>query len=177
MEYAAELNQEETSLSGSPELSPTPFHLIFHPLHRQRPEPTGVKTPPLRRPGSIPFHWEEAPGRPRRSLHPDRLDFAPDSSSKPNQTASPGLDLPPCLAGASHGIELSSPASCYGFPLRKKHCNRKGKHSCSSSSSSRSTSSSSGFQHSSSSTAHLWGNFYGSVKQLVSSRRDRKVEF
>ncbi|XP_006852593.2 uncharacterized protein LOC18442308 [Amborella trichopoda] len=50
-----------------PEPSSTPT-LSFLPLPNQSPEPAGMATPPLRPPASIPFLWEEAPGKPRTSL-------------------------------------------------------------------------------------------------------------
>ncbi|XP_042051268.1 uncharacterized protein At4g00950-like [Salvia splendens] len=67
---AEDLNQPKLTLSKLPHCKPSPQHM---------------QTPPLRPLVSIPFHWEEAPGRPRGG------DATPPPSSKRC------LELPPRL--------------------------------------------------------------------------------
>lgn len=78
-------------VSEEGEQSSTPRLAIFSSSW-ELPEPQGTKTPPLIAPVSIPFQWEEAPGKPKalesfelttsRSLHlPPRLQFLLDRSN------------------------------------------------------------------------------------------------
>lgn len=62
--------------------------LSFFALPMQTsPEPAGTLTPPLRMAGSVPFLWEEAPGKPRLTLQQLEMKAATNK----------GLDLPPRL--------------------------------------------------------------------------------
>lgn len=68
--------------------SSTPPKLSLFSLPRQPSEPPGMVTPPLHASISVPFQWEEAPGKPR----PFGII---DPNSKPKSARS--LDLPPRL--------------------------------------------------------------------------------
>lgn len=57
------------------------------PYCKPREPPRNMKTPPLRSSVSIPFRWEEAPGKPRAATPPYSR----------NKTIARGLDLPPRL--------------------------------------------------------------------------------
>ncbi|KAF5188277.1 hypothetical protein FRX31_022133 [Thalictrum thalictroides] len=68
--------------------STTPKLSFFSLPNHQVPEPPGMLTPPLQRQASIPFLWEEAPGKPR---------FPPSSSSSSNTTTTTNKSLARCL--------------------------------------------------------------------------------
>lgn len=89
-------------VSEDGEQSSTPKLAIFSSLW-ELPEPQGTKTPPLIAPVSIPFQWEEAPGKPKalesfelttsRSLHlPPRLQLLLDRSN--SSLAERGVEYP-----------------------------------------------------------------------------------
>ncbi|KAL6012977.1 hypothetical protein ACLOJK_003467 [Asimina triloba] len=85
-----------------PEPSSTP-KLSFYSLPPKPPsEPAGMLTPPFRPPASVPFLWEEAPGRPRN------LDSKPPSAR--------GLDLPPRLLTEMIITSLPSPTTVLDGP-------------------------------------------------------------
>ncbi|KAG0455324.1 hypothetical protein HPP92_024616 [Vanilla planifolia] len=116
----------ETTEQERMEMDSSPPRLHFYPLLGERPEPKGMRTPPLRLPGSIPFLWEEAPGKPRRDLSPDPLIFDPSSA------AWSGVELPPRLTAGSLRHSLSfgellcnSPTSFTGGGPREKKLYRK----------------------------------------------------
>ncbi|XP_047306840.1 uncharacterized protein LOC124910259 [Impatiens glandulifera] len=89
----------ETNPESTP--SPSPAKLIsLHSLPVQSPEPTGSQTPPLQTPVSIPFQWEEAPGKPRED--------APVPNLKPKAIRS--LDLPPARQGNEDKLISNSPS-------------------------------------------------------------------
>ncbi|KAG1367667.1 hypothetical protein COCNU_14G001350 [Cocos nucifera] len=69
--------------------SSTPPKLNLYSLPSQRREPAGMATPPVRVPVSVPFSWEEAPGKPRKE--PGLGDPRPS----PSPVWHRGLDLPP----------------------------------------------------------------------------------
>lgn len=71
------------------EANSTPKLSLFS-LPSKPPEPTGMLTPPLRFQASVPFQWEEAPGKPRQCTK-----TTTESSSKPKCARS--LELPPRL--------------------------------------------------------------------------------
>ncbi|XP_075647670.1 uncharacterized protein At4g00950 [Castanea sativa] len=71
------------------EANSTPKLSLFS-LPSKPPEPTGMLTPPLRIQASVPFQWEEAPGKPRPCTK-----TTTESSSKPKCARS--LELPPRL--------------------------------------------------------------------------------
>lgn len=88
---AMEPNISIIDVSEEGEPSSTPRLAIFSSSW-ELPEPQGTKTPPLIAPVSIPFQWEEAPGKPKalesfelttsRSLHlPPRLQLLVDRSN------------------------------------------------------------------------------------------------
>uniref|UniRef100_A0A1D1Z4S3 Uncharacterized protein At4g00950 n=1 Tax=Anthurium amnicola TaxID=1678845 RepID=A0A1D1Z4S3_9ARAE len=78
----------------------TPPRLCYHALPSQpRTEPLGVATPPLQAPGSVPFYWEEAPGKPR---------ISDDPHGAPKPTCSRSLVPPPRL-----GLQSSSQAPAW----------------------------------------------------------------
>ncbi|XP_030467146.2 uncharacterized protein At4g00950-like [Syzygium oleosum] len=74
--------------------NPTPPQLSLFSLPRKPLEPPGMLTPPLHsKAASVPFKWEEAPGKPRHCRH----------AAEPKPAAAAGcLDLPPrLLSGAA----------------------------------------------------------------------------
>lgn len=89
-------------VSDEGEQSSTPRLAIFSSLW-ELPEPQGTKTPPLIAPVSIPFQWEEAPGKPKargnfelttsKSLHlPPRLQLLLDRTN--SSLAERGVESP-----------------------------------------------------------------------------------
>ncbi|KAG9448217.1 hypothetical protein H6P81_014345 [Aristolochia fimbriata] len=76
--------------------------LSFYTLPNQSPEPAGMLTPPLRPPASVPFLWEEAPGKPRSFSTTGDGDGDGESEGDREGLFSVGcrvrcLDLPPRL--------------------------------------------------------------------------------
>lgn len=83
----------------------TPPRLCYHALpSSQRPEPLGMMTPPLQAPGSVPFRWEVAPGKPRNADEPH--------STRPKPASARGLEPPP-------GTVLLSASSTAGWQVAK----------------------------------------------------------
>eukprot|EP01018_Ginkgo_biloba_P023157 Gb_22964 [translate_table: standard] len=100
---SAMIEDESPAMKISEDGSSTPKLAIFSsPWEIQ--EPQGVKTPPLRAPVSIPFKWEEIPGKPK----PGSLELAPSRS----------LHLPPRLLVLIDDNQ-SSPGR--GFESPSKH--------------------------------------------------------
>lgn len=64
----------------------TPPKLSLFSLPSQPPEPLGLLTPPLQAPASVPFQWEEVPGKPREC-----------AAVSPRPKAARCLELPPRL--------------------------------------------------------------------------------
>lgn len=113
--------------------SSTPPKLSLYSLPTQRPEPPGMATPPLRVRVSVPFSWEEAPGKPRKEPAP----------SDPRPSPSRGLELPPRLVAEemrSGSTSMSSSSttvfdgpfvlgranSCYSFSFGEERSVRAG---------------------------------------------------
>ncbi|KAM1471690.1 hypothetical protein FF1_042048 [Malus domestica] len=88
------------------EASITPKLSLFS-LPSQRPEPPGILTPPLQTTASVPFKWEEAPGKPR--------DCGGSAESKPKCARS--LELPPrLLSEAAKITNTPSPTTVLDGP-------------------------------------------------------------
>ncbi|XP_072966822.1 uncharacterized protein At4g00950-like [Typha angustifolia] len=104
------------------ETNATPPKISFYSLPRQRPDPPGLATPPLRLPVSIPFVWEEAPGKPKEESGIRAQDLVRRHST-PSPFRSRVLDLPPRMAGKTDDVDspttvLDGPYSlsgCYSF--------------------------------------------------------------
>ncbi|GAB2265059.1 hypothetical protein Dimus_000126 [Dionaea muscipula] len=78
-------------------------------LARHKPpqaEPPGMVTPPLQAMVSVPFLWEEAPGRPR--LRPNHKPSNSCGSSPLKPKSARCLELPPGLSTEAHGPERTS---------------------------------------------------------------------
>ncbi|KAI3987972.1 hypothetical protein MKX01_021086, partial [Papaver californicum] len=91
---------------AEPEPEPTSApKLSLFSLPNQSPEPTGMLTPPLRPPASVPFLWEEAPGKPRVGCR--------ENSS--NDVAR-CLELPPRLLSEVKITEIPSPTTVLEGP-------------------------------------------------------------
>ncbi|MCL7045772.1 hypothetical protein MKW94_021552, partial [Papaver nudicaule] len=89
---------------AEPEPTSAPKLSLFS-LPNQSPEPTGMLTPPLRPPASVPFLWEEAPGRPRGGC----------TENRSNDVAR-CLELPPRLLSEVKIIEIPSPTTVLEGP-------------------------------------------------------------
>lgn len=76
------------------------YKFPFSPEHR-----SGMATPPLHALASVPFKWEEQPGKPRPCT---------DIIVRP-EPASRGLELPPCRAGAKM-TRMPSPTTVLDGP-------------------------------------------------------------
>ncbi|KAJ0102873.1 hypothetical protein Patl1_05184 [Pistacia atlantica] len=70
-------------------------------------EPPGMLTPPVNIPASIPFQWEEAPGKPRNSCV---------TQSKPKPASARCLELPPRLLCETKMINIPSPTTVLDGP-------------------------------------------------------------
>ncbi|XP_010924908.1 uncharacterized protein At4g00950 [Elaeis guineensis] len=91
--------------------SSTPPKLSLYSLPSQRRRPAGMATPPLRVPVSVPFSWEEAPGKPRKE--PGLRDSRPSPSHGWHR----GLDLPPrMVVEEMRSNNLSSIAAVHDGP-------------------------------------------------------------
>lgn len=88
--------------------SSTPPKLSLFSLPRQPSEPPGMVTPPLHASISVPFQWEEAPGKPR----PFGII---DPNSKPKSARS--LDLPPRLFADAKVAHFSPPTTAVDDPI------------------------------------------------------------
>lgn len=87
------------------EPSTTVLKLSLFSLPNQPPEPPGTLTPPLRTSASVPFQWEEVPGKPRHC----------DTESKPKSARS--LELPPrLLSETAKVVNLPSPTTVLDGP-------------------------------------------------------------
>ncbi|XP_052173417.1 uncharacterized protein At4g00950-like [Diospyros lotus] len=85
-----------------PEPSPTPKLSLFS-LPTQPAEPPGTVTPPLRTNASVPFEWEEVPGKPRAC--------ASAASPPPKPKAVRSLDLPPRLQSETFTAKITGTPS------------------------------------------------------------------
>ncbi|GMH19754.1 hypothetical protein Nepgr_021595 [Nepenthes gracilis] len=81
--------------------------LSLLPRHRPSSEPPGMVTPPLQAMASVPFQWEEAPGRPR-FLNSGSSPFKPKSARC--------LDLPPRLLGGGQVADTPTPVAVSAGP-------------------------------------------------------------
>ncbi|KAF5442720.1 hypothetical protein F2P56_035347 [Juglans regia] len=95
-------SEPDNEASSTPKLS-----LFSLPSKLLDQESTGMLTPPLRATASVPFHWEEAPGKPRQPCAAD---------SKP-ETAARILELPPrLLLSESKSMNMPSPTTVLDGP-------------------------------------------------------------
>ncbi|KAI3878816.1 hypothetical protein MKW92_024962 [Papaver armeniacum] len=90
---------------AEPEPTSAPKLSLFS-LPNQSPEPTGMLTPPLRPPASVPFQWEEAPGKPRGGCCRQIL----------SNDVARCLELPPRLLSEVKIIEMPSPTTVLEGP-------------------------------------------------------------
>ncbi|KAI3876194.1 hypothetical protein MKW98_029146, partial [Papaver atlanticum] len=90
---------------AEPEPTSAPKLSLFS-LPNQSPEPTGMLTPPLRPPASVPFQWEEAPGKPRGGCCRKIL----------SNDVARCLELPPRLLSEVKIIEIPSPTTVLEGP-------------------------------------------------------------
>ncbi|KAF9598604.1 hypothetical protein IFM89_028273 [Coptis chinensis] len=94
-----------------PEPSSTP-KISYFSLPSQEPEPPGMLTPPLRPPSSIPFFWEEAPGKPRNTT--TNITTNTTTFSKPSSARC--LELPPRLLSEVKSTNMPSPSTVLDGP-------------------------------------------------------------
>ncbi|PIA28220.1 hypothetical protein AQUCO_07200100v1 [Aquilegia coerulea] len=100
---------EPTSSSTTPKLS-----LFSLPNHQQVPEPPGMLTPPLQKQASIPFLWEEAPGKPR-------FPTSSSSTTTTNKSLARCLELPPRLILSEVKMtEIPSPTTVFDGPYVRR---------------------------------------------------------
>ncbi|XVE58352.1 hypothetical protein DITRI_Ditri04bG0163200 [Diplodiscus trichospermus] len=89
----------------------TPPKLSLYSFPTKAKEPSGMITPPIHTSVSVPFQWEEAPGKPRPC--PGVSDAT--SQSKPNSARC--LELPPrLLAAESKVANMPSPTTVFEGP-------------------------------------------------------------
>lgn len=80
--------------------------LSLYSLPSKPPEPPGMLTPPIQASASVPFHWEEAPGKPR----------ACSTSSSNPRIAARCLELPPRLLTEAKITNVPSPTTVMDGP-------------------------------------------------------------
>ncbi|KAL0382444.1 UNVERIFIED_CONTAM: hypothetical protein Scaly_0531700 [Sesamum calycinum] len=89
------------------------------PFWKPREPPPLMQTPPLRPSVSVPFQWEEVPGKPRAAVG-TAVETSPSSTTPPsskNKTAARCLDLPPRLLHDESKITIMpSPTTVLGGP-------------------------------------------------------------
>ncbi|MBA0735593.1 hypothetical protein Gogos_019428 [Gossypium gossypioides] len=95
---------------GSP---PTP-KLSLYSFPCMAKESSGMMTPPIHASVSIPFLWEEAPGRPRRSYRGSENETDTSNGSKPNVARS--LELPPRLLAKAKVANMPPPTTVLDGP-------------------------------------------------------------
>ncbi|KAL6982119.1 hypothetical protein U1Q18_023735 [Sarracenia purpurea var. burkii] len=107
-------SEEEPELSSTPKL---PL-LSIPPI--EWPESSGMRTPPLHTSASVPFWWEEKPGKPR---HCTALTTTTATLSDDQTTGTPGcgshkcLELPPRLQSMDNKMtKMSSPTTVLEGP-------------------------------------------------------------
>ncbi|GAB2227603.1 hypothetical protein Droror1_Dr00009428 [Drosera rotundifolia] len=88
-------NHHSLAMPATPKLN-----LSFSYKPPPLPEPPGMVTPPLQPVVSVPFLWEEAPGRPK-----------PTGQSPCKPRSARCLELPPGVVGSAHGGGSGSPVS------------------------------------------------------------------
>ncbi|MBA0769410.1 hypothetical protein Gotri_018144 [Gossypium trilobum] len=98
-------SEEEKESSYTPKL---PLFSASH-AHMQSPQRSGMLTPPLHASASVPFRWEEEPGKPKPST-------ALTSFTTPNDSAPKCLELPPRLLLDAKIAKLSSPTTVLEGP-------------------------------------------------------------
>nr|GMC96428.1 DUF688 domain-containing protein [Ipomoea batatas] len=91
-------SDEDFEPKSTPKLSLTKF-----PISKPR-VPLAALTPPLHAPVSIPFLWEEAPGKPRTSVE------ASPPPRRNSKTVCRSLDLPPRLLNNESGKMTTTPS-------------------------------------------------------------------
>ncbi|KAE8676184.1 putative RWP-RK domain-containing protein [Hibiscus syriacus] len=94
--------------------SPTTPKLSLYSFPSKGKEPLGMITPPIHVSVSIPFQWEEAPGKPRRPYRSSDNETDTSSRSKPN--AARCLELPPRLLAESKIANMPSPTTFLDGP-------------------------------------------------------------
>ncbi|MBA0560067.1 hypothetical protein Golob_016992 [Gossypium lobatum] len=98
-------SEEEKESSYTPKL---PLFSASH-AHMQSPQRSGMLTPPLHASASVPFRWEEEPGKPKPST-------ALTSFTTPNDSAPKCLELPPRLLLDAKIAKLSAPTTVLEGP-------------------------------------------------------------
>ncbi|TYJ42135.1 hypothetical protein E1A91_A03G067500v1 [Gossypium mustelinum] len=95
---------------GSP---PTP-KLSLYSFPSMAKEPSGMITPPIHASVSIPFLWEEAPGRSRLSYRGSENETDTSNGSKPNVARC--LELPPRLLAKAKFANMPPPTTVLDGP-------------------------------------------------------------
>ncbi|XWS76862.1 hypothetical protein CRYUN_Cryun01aG0214400 [Craigia yunnanensis] len=98
-------SEAEKESSYTPKL---PLFSASH-AHRQSPERSGMLTPPLNASASVPFRWEEEPGKPKPCT-------ALTTFSNPSDFAQKCLELPPRLLLDAKINKLPSPTTVLEGP-------------------------------------------------------------
>ncbi|TYI00111.1 hypothetical protein ES332_A11G111000v1 [Gossypium tomentosum] len=98
-------SEEEKESTYTPKL---PLFSASH-AHMQSPERSGMLTPPLHASASVPFRWEEEPGKPKPCT-------ALTSFTTLNDSAPKCLELPPRLLLDAKIAKLSSPTTVLEGP-------------------------------------------------------------
>ncbi|XWS46250.1 hypothetical protein CRYUN_Cryun14cG0048400 [Craigia yunnanensis] len=98
-------SKAEKESSNTPKL---PLLSASH-AHMQSPERSGMLTPPLHASASVPFRWEEEPGKPKPCT-------TLTTFSNPNDFAQKCLELPPRLLLDAKITKLSSPTTVLECP-------------------------------------------------------------
>ncbi|KAK9074294.1 hypothetical protein SSX86_006891 [Deinandra increscens subsp. villosa] len=108
-------NKSKRNKMGSDEES-DPYSVPKLPLFSTAPhlpEPSGTSTPPLQTAASVPFRWEEQPGKPRPVS--DLIILSPNHTTRPDRF--PDLILPPRLfTPESTGTPSPSPTTVLDGP-------------------------------------------------------------
>ncbi|GMJ13607.1 hypothetical protein like AT5G53030 [Hibiscus trionum] len=95
--------------------SPSTPKLSLYSFPSKRKEPSEMITPPIHASVSIPFQWEEAPGKPRRPYRSTENE-TDTSSSQPKPNVARCLQLPPRLLAESKVANMPSPTTVLDGP-------------------------------------------------------------
>ncbi|CAI9101113.1 OLC1v1038367C1 [Oldenlandia corymbosa var. corymbosa] len=107
------MEEEDHEHEANP--NPTLLNLPLFSIMPSPEHPSGMLTPPLYSSASVPFRWEEQPGKPRPCTSlipfPSATTTQEDSPNKPK-----GLELPPCRLFLDHPTKTPSPTTVLEGP-------------------------------------------------------------
>ncbi|XP_043716063.1 uncharacterized protein At4g00950-like [Telopea speciosissima] len=112
-EVEVEVREEARKRRIRRSTAPQKLSLFSLPVPQQSSDPSGMLTPPFRPPASVPFLWEEAPGKPL-------LTSNSSSSSSSSSAIARCLELPPRLQLTEASNNTPSPTTVLDGPYVRR---------------------------------------------------------